>query len=235
MKLFYDFHIHSCLSPCGDADMTPRNITNMAKLLGLDVIALTDHNAAENCPAVMQAGEEIGLTVLPGMELCTSEEVHIVCLFPQVENALAFSDYVRKGQPKIRNKSEIFGRQQIMDKGDNPVSELETLLITASAIRADHAVDEVGAFGGICFPAHIDRPSYSLLSNLGSFDKAFGFHCAEVADQKNLPSLKKNFPILNELKILSDSDAHYLEHMRPASQVIEAKSKKPADILGALK
>ena len=82
MKLYYDFHIHSGLSPCGDNEMTPNNIVNIAKLYDLDVIALTDHNSTLNCKAVMDLGKEIGLTVIPGMELCTSEEVHLVCLFP---------------------------------------------------------------------------------------------------------------------------------------------------------
>ena len=95
MKFAYDFHIHSCLSPCGDDDMTPQNIANMAKIMGYDIIALTDHNTCLNCPALMKVGEEIGLTVIPGMELCTSEEVHIVCLFPSLDDALRFSEHVR--------------------------------------------------------------------------------------------------------------------------------------------
>ncbi|MBR2877233.1 MAG: PHP domain-containing protein, partial [Clostridia bacterium] len=99
MTLFYDFHIHSGLSPCGDNEMTPNNIVNMAKLYDLDAIALTDHNSTLNCKAVMEAGEEIGLIVIPGMELCTSEEVHIVCLFPDLKSAVKFGDYVRSTLP----------------------------------------------------------------------------------------------------------------------------------------
>ena len=90
MKLKYDFHLHSCLSPCGDNDMTPYNLVNMAKLMGYDIIALTDHNSCLNCPAAIKAGQEAGITVVPGMELCTSEEIHTVCLFPTLEKALEF-------------------------------------------------------------------------------------------------------------------------------------------------
>ena len=90
MKLRYDLHLHSCLSPCGDMDMTPNNIVGMAKLLGYDIIALTDHNTCRNTPAAVQAGERQGLVVVPGMELCTREEAHVVCLFPTAEAALAF-------------------------------------------------------------------------------------------------------------------------------------------------
>ena len=89
--------------------MTPYNLVNMAKLLGLDIIALTDHNTCENCASAIKAGEAIGLTVIPGMELCTSEEVHVVCLFPDVESAMEFSDYVISSMPPVKNRPDIFG------------------------------------------------------------------------------------------------------------------------------
>ena len=95
-KRYYDLHIHSCLSPCGAESMTPNNIVNMAQLAGLDVIAVADHNSALNCPAVMAAGERAGLLVLPGMELTTSEEVHVLCLFETLKGALACSARVRE-------------------------------------------------------------------------------------------------------------------------------------------
>ena len=94
MKYFYDLHIHSCLSPCGDMDMTPNNITGMAKLLGLDFIALTDHNTVLNCAAAIEAGERNGVMVIPGMELTTSEDIHAVCLFPSLEKALEWNEFV---------------------------------------------------------------------------------------------------------------------------------------------
>ena len=92
MRVYYDLHIHSCLSPCGDNDMTPNNIVNMSLLNGMDMIALTDHNSCKNCRAAVRAGEEAGVTVVPGMELTTSEEAHVVCLFPTVEQAEAFGE-----------------------------------------------------------------------------------------------------------------------------------------------
>ncbi len=107
MKYYYDLHLHSCLSPCGDMDMTPNNLVNMAKLLGLDVIALTDHNTSLNCEAAIKVGEEVGVLVIPGMELTTSEDIHAVCLFPTLEKALAFSQYVDENRIHIRNKAAI--------------------------------------------------------------------------------------------------------------------------------
>ena len=133
-ELYYDFHIHSCLSPCGDVDMTPYNLVNMAAINGLEVIALTDHNTARNCPAAIRAGEEAGLLVLPGMELTTSEEVHVICLFEQTAAALEFSDYVYARLPDIENMPGIFGEQVLMDEKDHGLGRLSKLLINATTI-----------------------------------------------------------------------------------------------------
>lgn len=214
MKISYDFHIHSCLSPCGDNDMTPQNIVNMSKIMGYDAIALTDHNTSRNCPAVMKAGEEVGITVIPGMELCTSEEVHIVCLFPDIEKALSFSDYVYSTLPPVKNKPAVFGDQIICNENDEVIGNEEKLLITASGISCAKAVETVKKYGGICYPAHIDRSSFSILSNLGMIDESFGFNCVEIFDMTKEQELKEKHPLLKSLKIISDSDAHYLENMR---------------------
>ena len=133
-EFYYDLHLHSCLSPCGDMDMTPNNLVNMAKLLGLDVIALTDHNTSLNCEAAMKVGEEVGLLVIPGMELTTSEDIHAVCLFPTLEKALAFSQYVDENRIHIRNKAEIYGRQVIMNENDEELGEIDDLLLPGSFI-----------------------------------------------------------------------------------------------------
>ena len=214
MRIQYDFHIHSCLSPCGDNDMTPQNIVNMSKIMGYDVIALTDHNTCRNCPGVMKAGKEAGLLVIPGMELCTSEEVHIVCLFPDLEKALEFSDYVYSTLPPVKNRPAVFGDQLICNENDDVIGTEEKLLITASSISCMKVVEIVTKYGGICYPAHIDRSSFSILSNLGTIDESFGFNCAEIYDMSKEQELKEKYPYLNNLRIISDSDAHYLEKMR---------------------
>ena len=234
MKLYYDFHIHSCLSPCGDADMTPNNIVNYAKIMGYDVIALTDHNTALNCPAVAKIAEENGITFIPGMELCTSEEVHIVCLFYTLEDALHFSEYVKSTIPPIKNKPNIFGKQLICDESDNVIGQEDILLVTASGISTEKVVKKVAEYNGICYPAHIDRSSFSILSNLGTIDEYFGFRCAEIYDIIKEDELKKKHSYLNELKILSDSDAHYLENMRIPQQIIDVPENNVNAILDYL-
>ena len=104
MKLYYDLHIHSCLSPCGDNEMTPFNLVNTAKVFGYDLIALTDHNSCRNCRAALEAGKAAGITVVPGMELCTSEEIHVVCLFADLDSAESFGALVREHIPPIKNR-----------------------------------------------------------------------------------------------------------------------------------
>ncbi len=170
MKYYYDLHLHSCLSPCGDMDMTPNNLVNMAKLLGLDLIALTDHNTSLNCEAAMKVGDAVGVLVIPGMELTTAEDIHAVCLFPTLEKALAFSAYVDENRIKVKNKARIYGRQVIMNEDDEEIGEIEHLLIPASFIGISEAYAKVKEFGGVCYPAHIDRDSLSILSVLGEID-----------------------------------------------------------------
>ena len=235
MKLYYDFHIHSCLSPCGDKDMTPNNIVNFAKIMGYDVIALTDHNTALNCPAVEKIAQENGITFIPGMELCTSEEVHIVCLFYTLKDALNFSEYVKSTMPPIKNKPSVFGEQLICDENDDIIGQEDILLVTASGISTEKVVKKVAEYNGICYPAHIDRSSFSILSNLGMIDEYFGFKCAEIYDIMKEDELKKKHPYLNKLKILSDSDAHYLENMRLPQQVIDVPENNIKAILDFLK
>ena len=221
MGYYYDLHLHSCLSPCGDMDMTPNNLVNMAKLLGLDVIALTDHNTCLNCEAAMAVGEEVGVLVIPGMELTTAEDIHAVCLFPALENALAFSEHVDKNRIHVRNKAEIYGRQVIMDKEDNEIGEINDLLLPASFSGIGEAYRTAKEFGGICYPAHIDRDSLSILSVLGEIDEYCGFKTAELADISKLPELRAQHPILNSMNIITCSDAHYLENMRDAENTLD--------------
>ncbi len=234
MEFNYDFHLHSCLSPCGDDDMTPYNLVNMAKIMGLDVIALTDHNTSRNCPAAIDAGLEAGLLVLPGMELCTMEEVHVVCLFAEIENALAFSEFVRMKIPPVKNRAEIFGNQYIMDSLDNVTGEEELLLTTAAEIPIGDVPRLVKEYGGVSFPAHIDRASYSIISNLGMIDETMGFSSAEITSKADKGELFSKYPCLKNMNIITDSDAHYLENIGEGHGKIELSELNARKILSKL-
>lgn len=235
MKLYYDFHTHSCLSPCGDKDMTPYNLVNMSKLLGLDIIALTDHNTCENCASAIKAGQSIGLTVIPGMELCTSEEVHVVCLFPDVENAEKFSDYVLSTMPPVNNRPDIFGEQLIMDEYDNVIGSQEKLLTMASSISISGIFALVESYGGICYPAHIDRSSYSVLSNLGMITEDMGFNAVEMTSEADREALIKMHPILDGVQVFVDSDAHYLENLKDAENTIDIPENSAKAVINYIK
>lgn len=207
----------------------------MAKILGLDIIALTDHNSAQNCRAAMTVGESVGLTVVPGMELCTSEEVHIVCLFDDVKNAEAFSDYVLSTVPPVKNRPEIFGDQLIMNGGDGIVGTQELLLTTASGISIEKAVETVGQYGGVCYPAHIDRSSYSVISNLGMITDEMNFAAVEMTENADQNEYRSKYPIIKDMPIFVSSDAHYLENMREAKHTIDINENSAKAVVEYIK
>ena len=135
--IFYDFHIHSALSPCGDKDMTPNNIVNMAAISGLDTIAVSDHNTVGNVRSAIEAGKLCGVNVIPGMEVETSEEVHILTLYPSIEIAEDVAKEVYRKLPDIKNRADIFGEQIYMDKEDNITGYEEKLLISPTTLALE--------------------------------------------------------------------------------------------------
>ena len=188
MKLYYDLHLHSCLSPCADDENNPVDLVMLGALLGIQILALTDHNSGKNLPAFFAAAKQvkeeqgIPLLALGGMELTTAEEVHTLCLFENCEAALAFDRLVEAKLPNIDHRPEIFGRQLLVDEKGEECGEYPKLLIPAADISLYEGRPLVEDLGGICFPAHIDRSSFSILSNLGTIDESFGFTCAEIFD-----------------------------------------------------
>lgn len=233
MKLAFDLHMHSCLSPCGDEDNTPANLAGMCALAGLDVVALTDHNTVGNCRSFCKAAEEYGLLALPGMELTTAEEVHVVCLFPELDSAEAFGAYVRGHLPPIQNKPEFFGEQRLMDHRDGLLGIDTAFFAGATDIGLYQVPSLVSSFGGFAFPAHIDRPSFSLLSNLGLWDPDMGFTLAELS--ANCPPGFTDRPDLQGLRFVSDCDAHFLQQIPDAHQWMDIVTKTPQDAIDWLK
>ena len=212
-KVYYDFHLHSCLSPCGDNDMTPYNLVNMAKFVGFDMIALTDHNSCLNCGAAVQAGEHVGLLVVPGMELCTEEEAHVVCLFPSVDDAMGFHAYVQEHTIHMPNDPEVFGKQLVMDDTDKVLLEEPCLLINSAQISVSRVVELAHTYHGAAFPAHIDKTAYSVIASLGVIPEDAGFSAVEVSPSADVGLLKKTNPEIQGKILLRNSDAHYLEHI----------------------
>lgn len=206
-RFYYDLHVHSCLSPCGDNESTPDSIAGMAELNGLNIVALTDHNSTKNCPAFAYAAKNHGITPIFGMELTTSEDIHMVCLFSSLDDAMAFDGEIEKQIIKVKNKPAVFGNQFVVDHNDNVMGEIEHLLINATALSLDDAKELTEKFGGVCYPAHIDRTSNSTTSVLGVFPN--GFKIAELHDKTKLKEFAA-FSGLSSDNIIISSDAHYL-------------------------
>lgn len=212
-RYFYDLHVHSCLSPCGDDDNTPNNIAGMAKLCGINILALTDHNSSKNCPAFFKACEKYEIIPIAGMELTTSEDIHVVCLFERLEDAMAFDSYIDSSRIKIKNKPEFFGNQFILDEEDKPICEVEHLLINATTVSIADAYEIVSRYGGVCYPAHIDRESNGIISVLGTLpeDCTFGYY--ELHDKENIQKYSDLYGIEAD-RFLVSSDAHNLTDIR---------------------
>ena len=205
IELFSDLHIHSCLSPCANDDMTPANICGMAVLKGLQMIAVTDHNSARNLPAVKACCDAYGLLMIPGMEITTREEVHLLGYFETVEQALDFSEFLRPHMPPKKNRPQFFGNQYVMDEDDNIIAEEDELLIGASDLRLSELTRIIRERGGVPVPAHINRGSNGLLINLGMMPDELGFTAVEV--WRALPCA--HTPQAGKV-ILHSSDAHNL-------------------------
>ena len=213
----YDFHVHSCLSPCGDADMTPNNIAGMAHLNGVDIMALTDHNSSRNCPAFFTACRRYGVVPIAGMELTTSEDIHAVCLFENLDDALAFNDVVDARLVRVKNRPDVFGDQLILDDEDNVVGREEDLLINATTIALDEVPELVSAHGGICYPAHIDKQANGAISILGDFPHYAGFAMAELHDRSKRDEYVSRYG-LEGMRLMFSSDAHYLHLLRDGDE-----------------
>lgn len=208
MKLAIDLHLHSCLSPCGDMDMIPENIAAMARLNGVDVIALCDHNSAKNVPAMAAAAARNDLVLLPGIEVTTREEVHVLAYFKSVEDVLSFGDALYTHLPAIANVPRFFGQQVIMGEGERIIGEEETLLLSATDLSVADTVKLAEDYGGLCVAAHINRGANGLLSNLGFLPPDAPFAALEVHRASPAPMAD-----LGRYKILYASDAHRLEEM----------------------
>ncbi len=232
MKYNYDLHIHSALSPCGDDEMTPNNIANMLKLVGCDIIAVSDHNSCKNSSAVIKVAEDIGLLCVPAMELCTCEEAHVLCLFNELKSALAFDELVYSKIPNIKNKPQVFGNQLIIDENDKITGIEEKLLITACELSAEELVSVLKEYGGIAIPAHIDKSSYSLLSSLGFIPKEFGFINYEVSKKTDIDIFRSQHPEYKN--IIQNSDSHYLENIPDTFSEIELDNLSIKSLLNKL-
>lgn len=224
-KYYYDLHIHSCLSPCADNDSTPASIAGMAAVIGLDVVALTDHNSARNCPAFFEAAEAYGIIAIAGMELTTSEDVHMVCLFPTLDAALSFNDLVDEKRLPVKNRPDIFGEQLICNADDEVIGEIDNLLSVATSISVEELPALIDGYGGICYPAHIDRDSNGIIAVLGTLPDTPHFNTVELRDPEKLSDYSARYS-LSDKRVVFNSDSHTLGVMNEREHFIESDIDK---------
>ena len=203
----FDLHIHSCLSPCANLEMSPGEIVARAKAAGMDGIALTDHQSARNCPAIAECAKRAGLQILFGMEIQTAEEVHTVALFDTVDQALAMTDFVYAAMPKRVNDPETFGDQPVVT-WDDDIVELEWRIL---AMGCRHFIPETAAkvheLGGLYVAAHIDRPNFSVLGTLGAIPE----NVFDAVELSRTADETEWIPKAAGYAVTRSSDAHNLD------------------------
>ena len=225
-RFYYDLHLHSCLSPCADNDNTPRNLAGVGKLAGLQLMALTDHNTCRNCPAFFEAAAEMGIIPVAGMELTTAEDIHMVCLFPTLSDALAFDEEIDTRRVRIKNRPDIFGEQLLTDAADNVLGVEEHLLSNATGVSLDESVPLAAKYHGVCYPAHIDREANGILAVLGMLPDTPRFSCVELHDGEKEPPLRAKMTLPQT--VIISSDAHYLWDIRDKANTLELADGDPA-------
>jgi PHP family Zn ribbon phosphoesterase len=211
-----DLHLHTVLSPCAEVEMIPPLIVRRALELGLNLIAVTDHNSAANCAAVMQAAQGTGLAVLPGMEVQTAEEVHVVCLFDTVEQALTWQGTVFDHLPDQANPEDVLGAQYVVDAEGEYIRTETRLLSTSSDLSLEEVLRRVKALGGLPIPAHVDRPTFSLLANLGFVPAGLDAPALEIFRLTDPAVAKARWPDLAPYPLIRSGDAHRLSEITPA-------------------
>ena len=227
MRIKYDLHIHSALSPCADDNMTPSNIVGFAKLQGLDAVAIADHNAIANVKVAMDVGDAFDVVVVPAMELQTAEDIHILCLFEKFENLQSFYNCINFAD--IQNRAEIFGEQLILDEDDNVLGQEQRMLLVASGVSVEEVVSLAKQHNGIAVAAHIDREENGMVAILGTVTEDFSVVEISATATKQIQCYTTG------RKVITNSDAHTLEDIGVADGELEVVERSAKGILQALR
>lgn len=230
MNLAVDLHIHSALSPCAENDMTPANIVHMAALKGLDAIAVTDHNACFNLEAVSHFAYQAGLLFLPGIEVTTAEEVHILVYFEDLQKCLDFGEIIYESLPDTENIETFFGKQLKFDNHDKVCGKASKWLSQATPFSIGSLKRKAEECGGLFIPAHINREAYSILNNLGFIPENLKINAVEIRREFRIPE-----GLNNKYKIVSSSDAHSLGRILERAEFLDVKEKNIHSLLDALR
>jgi 3',5'-nucleoside bisphosphate phosphatase len=220
-----ELHVHTVVSPCAEVEMIPPLIVQQALENQIDLIAITDHNTTANVQAVMKAAEGTGLVVLPGMELQTVEEVHSLCLFPDLDRALQFQALVDHALPDIKNSPEYFGEQFVVDESGEFIRREDRLLIVSADLTLTKAWQLVTSLEGLFIPAHVDRKAFGLLENLGFIPQDIQIPAVEISRHLNSHLAVNTHPQLAGYTLVKGGDAHRLDELAGVNSfMVESRS-----------
>lgn len=219
-----DLHIHTCLSPCGSLDMSPTVVVETALARGLNIIAITDHNTTLQCPEIQLLGAEAGLTVIAGAEVCTREEAHCMALFGTDTARAAFQHYLDEHLPHLPNDPERFGDQVWVNRNDEIMGEAPYLLLSSLDQNVNQVAAYVKQLGGLFIAAHVERPSFSLISQLGFIDPSLPLDAVEYTDASRFGRLLSAHKYLSNYTSYPASDAHYPEQIGSKPCLIRASA-----------
>lgn len=232
MKVFKaDLHIHTVLSPCASLEMGPKNIVATAAKKGLNIIAITDHNAVYNCKPTIEVSNDFDILVIPGIELNISD-IHFLVYFPDFSIAELFQNYINKFIPAIYNDSSKIGYQLIVDKHENIIEDYPWLLISSLDASIYEIIEEVKKNNGIIIPAHIDRETYSILNVLGFIPEDLNIDGLEISNKMKYDEYKK---LYGKYPFINSSDAHNLDDIGKNYTLIEMKEKNFISFYEALR
>lgn len=215
-----DLHIHTVLSPCGDIYMSPSAIIEQAKKLHLDIIAITDHNSTRQVKICQQIGKENGIFVIGGVEITTQEEAHALAYFETNEQLDLFQIYLDEHLPFIANDEDKFGYQLIVDENEDVIGEEEKLLISALDADIDTLYNKVNEIGGLFVPAHVNKASYSLMSQLGFVPPDIKADALEISKHITKNDFLRKFAYLKKFSFIKSSDAHFINIIGETHSVI---------------
>ena len=211
-----DLHIHTCLSPCADLSMGPRAIVHQATQRGLDVIGICDHNSAENVPAVVKAAEKTKLKVLPGIEVTSKEEVHILALFDSMDGAFQLQEIVYEHLPG-ENAAGAFGLQVMVDEDHNVLGFSKRLLAGATELSVEQVVDFIHGLDGAAVASHVDREAFGIIGHLGFIPAELQLEALELSGNTSVEEAKRRFPQYRHFVFIRSSDAHFVQDIGTAS------------------
>lgn len=205
-----DLHVHTCLSPCADLTMSPKRIAERAHRERLDMLGICDHNSAENVKAAIRAGGKNGITIIPGMEVTTAEEVHIMALFPRPEDALKLQRVIYRSLPAGNNQPNLFGDQIIANEFDDVEGFNPRLLSAATGLTVDELVSKIHKYGGLAIASHIDRETNGIIGQLGFIPDGLAVDGLEISSADRLAETSERNPEIGKYPVLAASDAHFL-------------------------